>query len=147
MKADKEHRVPLSDAALDLLQNAYREDGNPYLFIGTSQQRLSPRPWGGRWRGSRTASPCTVSKFSFSDWAHERTAIADHTIELCLAHTIGNAVEQAYRRGDMFEKRRKLMDAGPRSAPARQRSKRRAWCRCGRRWWKRHEQETDHRRT
>jgi integrase len=48
---------------------------------------------------------------SFSDWSHERTAFSNHVIELSLAHSIGGAVEQAYRRGDMFEKRRKLMDA------------------------------------
>jgi integrase len=46
---------------------------------------------------------------SFSDWAHERTRHDNHTIELSLAHAVGNGVERAYRRGDMFDKRRRLM--------------------------------------
>jgi hypothetical protein len=46
---------------------------------------------------------------AFSDFAHERTGHSNHTIELSLAHTIGNAVERSYRRGDMFEKRRRLL--------------------------------------
>ena len=47
---------------------------------------------------------------SFSDWAHERTGHANHAIELSLAHSIGAESEKAYRRGDMLEKRRKLME-------------------------------------
>ena len=46
---------------------------------------------------------------SFSDWAHEQTAHSNHTIELSLAHAVGTEVERAYRRRDMFEKRRRLM--------------------------------------
>jgi integrase len=48
---------------------------------------------------------------TFSDWAHERTAHSNHSIELSLAHSIGTAAEKSYRRGDMFAKRRKLMEA------------------------------------
>ena len=48
---------------------------------------------------------------SFSDWAHECTSFSNHAIELSLAHSPGNEVERAYRRGDMFHKRRKLMEA------------------------------------
>jgi integrase len=48
---------------------------------------------------------------SFSDWAAEQTAYPSHVIEQALAHTIINAVERAYRRGDLFDKRRRLMDA------------------------------------
>lgn len=48
---------------------------------------------------------------SFRDWAAERTAFPHEVCEMALAHTIGNAAEAAYRRGDLFEKRRKLMDA------------------------------------
>ena len=46
---------------------------------------------------------------SFRDWAAERTSYPNHVVEMALAHAIGNAVERAYRRGDLFEKRRKLM--------------------------------------
>ena len=47
----------------------------------------------------------------FSDWAHECTSFSSHEIELSLAHSPGNAVERAYRRGDLFDRRRKLMEA------------------------------------
>jgi integrase len=48
---------------------------------------------------------------TFSDWAAERTAYPREVVEMALAHTIGNKVEAAYRRGDLFEKRRELMEA------------------------------------
>jgi integrase len=47
---------------------------------------------------------------TFRDWAAEATAYPNHVVEQALAHAVGNAVERAYRRGDLFEKRRKLMD-------------------------------------
>jgi integrase len=46
---------------------------------------------------------------SFSDWAHDTTGYSNHVIELSLAHSIGNATEKAYRRGDLLAKRRRLM--------------------------------------
>jgi integrase len=48
---------------------------------------------------------------SFRDWAAERTNFTTEVAEMALAHVVGNKVEQAYRRGDMFAKRRRLMDA------------------------------------
>jgi integrase len=48
---------------------------------------------------------------TFRDWAEENTAFAGNVAEAALAHTISDKVEAAYRRGDLFEKRRKLMDA------------------------------------
>jgi len=48
---------------------------------------------------------------TFSDWAAERTAYPREVVEMALAHTVENKVEAAYRRGDLFEKRRRLMDA------------------------------------
>jgi integrase len=48
---------------------------------------------------------------TFSDWAAERTAYPREVVEMALAHTVENKVERAYRRGDLFEKRRKLMEA------------------------------------
>ena len=57
-------------------------------------------------------SDVTVHGFrsTFRDWAAEATAHPNHVVEQALAHTIGNAVEAAYRRGDLFEKRRHLMN-------------------------------------
>ena len=48
---------------------------------------------------------------TFRDWAAERTSFADHVVEAALAHAIGDKAEAAYRRGDLFEKRRRLMEA------------------------------------
>ena len=48
---------------------------------------------------------------TLSDWAHETTAFSNHEIEAALAHAVGSGVERAYRRGDLFDKRRKLMNA------------------------------------
>jgi integrase len=110
MKGRREHRVPLAPEVLALLEELPREDGNPFLFIGARQgapigpdimaHTLRQLGRGGTVHGMRAA---------FSTWAHETTAHSNHTIELCLAHTIGSAAEKTYRRGDMFEKRRKLM--------------------------------------
>jgi integrase len=61
-----------------------------------------------RLRGDVSVHGC---RSTFSDWAHETTAFSNHVIEQALAHTVGNAVERAYRRGDLFDKRRKLMQA------------------------------------
>ncbi len=48
---------------------------------------------------------------TFRDWAVERTNYQNHVVESALAHVVGDKVEAAYRRGDLFEKRRRLMDA------------------------------------
>jgi integrase len=59
----------------------------------------------------RMGSGGTVHGFrsSFRDWAAEQTGYPNHVMEMALAHTIGNGVEAAYRRGDLLEKRRGLM--------------------------------------
>jgi integrase len=108
MKGGKEHRVPLSAPAVDLLRGALREAGNPYVFIGGRQPRLSTAALNKLMKRLR---PETVHgcRSSFSDWSHERTSHSDHTIEISLAHTVGKQVERSYRRGDMFDKRRRLM--------------------------------------
>ena len=111
MKADKEHRVPLSGPALALLRALPREKGKDLVFVGPAK--------GGGFSDmamarvlERMRRDATVHGFrsTFSDWAHERTAHSNHTIELSLAHSPGNQVEKAYRRGDLFDKRRRLME-------------------------------------
>jgi len=111
MKGGKEHRVPLSPPAIALLKALPTESGNENLFIGargdrTSQAAVTVLP-------KRLGYDVTVHGFrsTFSDFAHERTAFSNHVIELSLAHAIGNEVEKAYRRGDLLDKRRKLMEA------------------------------------
>jgi integrase len=111
MKAGREHRVPLSDAAIDALKSLPTERDNPHVFIGAFASVISETAM---WQMlSRIKPGVTVHGFrsSFSDWAHETTAFSNHVIELSLAHSIGTASEKAYRRGDLLDKRRKLMEA------------------------------------
>jgi integrase len=111
MKSGREHKVPLSPAARELLRSLYCEDGNPHLFIGPRRETLSPAALAGALHRLGRTETVHGMRSAFSDWAHERTSHANHTIELSLAHSVGGAVERAYRRGEMFEKRRKLMEA------------------------------------
>jgi integrase len=111
MKADSDHRVPLTDRMLEILKSLPRN--GKWIFPG---QKPSKRASGAvMWfllRGMRPSSGETVHGFrsSFRDWAAEQTAYPSDVIEMALAHTIANKVEAAYRRGDLFEKRRALMD-------------------------------------
>jgi integrase len=108
MKAGKEHRVPLSDAALQVLEAVANLRVDEYVFPGRKG------PLGGmamrRVLGALRAD-ISVHGFrsTFRDWAAEATAYPREVAEMALAHTVGNQVETAYRRGDLFEKRRALM--------------------------------------
>jgi len=99
----------LSDRAVALLQHLPRE--GEFVFVGA--KKGAPISWIAMSRCLKriTNNGETVHGFrsSFSDFAHERTNYNNHTIELSLAHSINSAVEKAYRRGDLFEKRRRLM--------------------------------------
>ena len=110
MKAGKEHRVPLCPRAVEILQDA-RLLGGETIFTGPQGGKLSGMAMAMLLR--RMEIDVTVHGFrsAFRDWAAECTSYAHEVAEMALAHTIGNAVERAYRRGDLFEKRRKLMDA------------------------------------
>jgi integrase len=110
MKGGREHRVPLSAPAIDLLGGLPREDGNAFVFVGARQPRLSEATMGRLFRDRLHRSE-TIHGFrsSFSDWAHEQTAQPNHVIEMALSHSIGTAVEKAYRRTDLFAKRARLM--------------------------------------
>jgi integrase len=108
MKNHKEHRVPLSRRAAELLANLPRV--GEFLFVGRGDgppnrttlllmlQRMGHA--GLTAHGFRS---------SFSSWANEITQYAPHIIEMALAHTVGGAVERAYRRGDLLDQRRRLM--------------------------------------
>lgn len=109
MKAGKEHRVPLSPRAVEILERVKPLD----------KASLFPAARGGKLSGMamtmlmrRMKQECTVHGFrsAFRDWAAERTGYAHEVCEMALAHVIGNKSEAAYRRGDLFEKRRRLMD-------------------------------------
>jgi integrase len=109
MKGEKDHRIPLSKRALELLASLPRE--GDFIFPGArAQQPLSVNaPNHALDRMGR--SDLTVHGFrsTFRDWAAETTGYPNHVVEMALAHAIGDAVEAAYRRGDLFEKRRRLM--------------------------------------
>ena len=113
MKADKEHRVPLSAGAVVILKQMQEIRQSDYVFPG----RLEGRPIGDNtiWRLAKEAAGSDITihglRSSFRDWAAERTSFPREVAEMALAHAIPNAVEAAYRRGDLFEKRRRLMDA------------------------------------
>jgi integrase len=113
MKAGKEHRVPLSDRAVELLKALPREDRNPFVFIGSRERSgLSNMAMTTVLR-RMGADDITVHGFrsTFRDWAAERSSFPNHVVEMALAHGIENKVEEAYRRGDLFAKRRQLMAA------------------------------------
>ena len=112
MKSRREHRVPLSPRAIEMLSGLYREDGNSHVFIGARTGAGLGNMAMPDVLQQMEQSDVTVHGFrsTFRDWAAEATAYPNHVVEQALAHTIGNAVEAAYRRGDLFEKRRHLMN-------------------------------------
>jgi len=113
MKAGKDHRVPLSEAALAILHEmAALKDGSGLVFLGRRKGvRMSDltltSPLRRMGRGDLTAHGF---RSTFRDWAGEATHHANHVVEQALAHAIPSAVEAAYRRGDLLAKRRVLMD-------------------------------------
>lgn len=108
MKAGKEHRVPLSLRAVEILEKVKPLDKG-WLFPADSGGKLSTMAMAMLLR--RMKQDCTVHGFrsGFRDWAAECTGYAHEVCEMALAHAIGNKSEAAYRRGDLFDKRRRLM--------------------------------------
>ncbi|KAE8440091.1 tyrosine-type recombinase/integrase [Vreelandella piezotolerans] len=117
MKARREHRVPLSTQAVSLLSDLPRVQGNPYVFPGARLGRpLSNmamlqlmRGMGYGVGGKRGDYVPHGFRSSFRDWSGEVSSYPRDVAEMALAHTIENKVEAAYRRGDLFEKRRSMM--------------------------------------
>jgi len=112
MKMRKEHRVPLADALVTLLEQLPRFDDNQHLFPGMKAGKpLSNMAMlMGLRHIKRTDLTMHGFRSTFRDWAGECTPHPRDVCEQALAHSLGNAVEAAYRRGDLFEKRRALMD-------------------------------------
>lgn len=113
MKAGKEHRIPLSARAVGILRDLPRLDQNPYVFPGNRKNKpLSSMSMTMQLRRMKRGA-ITVHGFrsTFRDWASEQTSFPHETCEHALAHRISDKAEAAYRRGDQFDKRRKLMDA------------------------------------
>lgn len=113
MKAEKPHRVPLSDRALSVLKEMKAQAINGLVFPG--QRGGKPLSDMTLLKALSTAGggAFTVHGFrsAFRDWAAEETNFQREVAEAALAHAVGDTVERAYRRGDALAKRRKLMDA------------------------------------
>lgn len=113
MKAAKDHRQPLSDAALAVLNEAKRLENRSGLIFPSPQsgKELSNMAITKLLRDTGLAERATTHGFraSFRTWADEETSADYAAKELSLAHTVGNAVVQAYARGDLLAKRRRLM--------------------------------------
>ncbi len=110
MKAGREHRVPLSPAALALLRSLPRWPDNPLVFTAPRGGVLSDMTLAAVLRRMKVAAVPHGFLSTFCDWAAERTHFPREVAEMALAHAIGDKVEAAYRRGDLFDKRRRLMD-------------------------------------
>ena len=118
MKAGKEHRVPLSERVLAILSEMKppgdaEKIGEKFVFPGGKAGKpLSNMAFLMLLRRMKRGDLTTHGfRSSFRDWAAERTNFASEVVEMALAHAVGDKVEAAYRRSDLFEKRRRLMDA------------------------------------
>ena len=110
MKGGREHRVPLSADALAVLNKVSKGEPEDFIFAGRKKRPLSNMALLMVLRRMGQAN-LTVHGFrsTFRDWAAERTNFPSEVAEMALAHSVGDKVEAAYRRGDLFEKRRRLM--------------------------------------
>jgi integrase len=124
MKMGQEHRVPLSDAALDILRGQLKARGkNPYVFPSAIGQGRGVHRDGSHYPLSNMAFAMLMRRMkagdftphgfrsAFRDWAGDETHFPREVAEAALAHKVGDKAEQAYRRGDALKKRRDLMEA------------------------------------
>lgn len=111
MKAEKEHRVPLCPRSMELIGIAKAMDPNSAYLFSRNGKPLTNMAMPMMLR--RLNIDATVHGFrsTFRDWVSEETEFSPEVAEMALAHAIGNKVEAAYRRKDLIEKRRVLMDA------------------------------------
>jgi integrase len=109
MKAGKAHRVPLSPAAVALLEALPRIAGSELVFPAPRGGQLSDMTLSAVMRRMKIDAVPHGFRSTFRDWAGERTNYPRDVVEMALAHTIKNKVEAAYRREDALDKRRRLM--------------------------------------
>jgi integrase len=108
----KPRRIPLSDRAIQILKSLDKEDDNPQLFVGLSDLAM------GRLMREMAYPSTTKGKLAvphgmrstFKDWVSEETNYPNHVSEAALWHATADKVEASYRRGDLFEKRRRMMN-------------------------------------
>ena len=110
MKAGREHRVPLSQRATEILDAARMLDGQACVFPGVRGKWLTEVSFAKLLRKLQVGAVPHGFRSSFRDWAAERTNHPREVIEAALAHVVKNQTEAAYARSDLFERRRRLMD-------------------------------------
>lgn len=110
MKAGREHRVPLCRRTVDLLNELPRIDASPLVFPAPRGGELSDMSLVAVMRRMKSDAVPHGFRSTFRDWAAERTNYPREVAEIALAHTIESKVEAAYRRGDLFGKRRRMME-------------------------------------
>lgn len=111
MKMGREHRVPLPPAAVAVLEGLPRMAGTDLVFPSSRGGVLSDRTLLAALRRMGTSVTAHGFRSTFRDWCGEHTNFPREVAEAALAHAVGDATEQAYRRGDALLKRRKLMEA------------------------------------
>jgi integrase len=109
MKAGKEHRVPLSVGAMELLKAIPRVADVDLVFPSRRGGQLSDMTLSAVLRRMDVPAVPHGFRSTFRDWAGERTTYPRDLAEMALAHAIESKVEAAYRRGDMLERRRAMM--------------------------------------
>jgi integrase len=112
MKAEKEHRVPLSNATVKLLESLPQFEATNYIFPAPKGGQLSDMAFAMALWNMFTFTSITTHGFrsTFRDWAGETTSYPREVIEHALAHQLKDKAKAAYQRGDLFAKRKALMD-------------------------------------
>jgi integrase len=113
MKVGREHRIPLSKRALDILATLPREAGSEFVFMGAREGKpLSNIAMLELLRGLKPNAEYVPHGFrsSFRDWAAEQTSYPSEVVEMALAHTVSDKTIAAYKRTDLFERRARLMN-------------------------------------
>jgi integrase len=110
-KTAREHRVPLSDAAMELLLHQKLNSTSAFVFTGYRPKQLSAKSMILLLRKMNKTATVHGFRSSFRDYCGNETEFSREHVEQCLAHQVGNNVERAYRRSDALEKRRVIMDA------------------------------------
>ncbi len=110
MKSGRPHRVPLSPRAVELLKALPRMAGTELVFPGVQGKAMSDMSLTAVMRRMDLSAVPHGFRSTFSDWCAERTATPAEVREMALAHAVGDKTEEAYRRGDLFDKRRQLME-------------------------------------
>lgn len=113
MKMDRDHRVPLSTRAAEIIETMAKARTFDHVFPGSGQKTLSETAFAALLKrmGAHAATTPHGFRSAFRDWCGDATHFPRELAEAALSHRVGDATEQAYRRSDALEKRRALMEA------------------------------------